>query len=124
MLKSALFSIFTITVFSLGVVLLALFNIDPWRSDILTLAAVYGALFLLISGVLTLIGFYARIKIYNYEVIFVNLAPAVRQGVLIAAIIIALLTLQNLRVLSYWDAGLIVLAAVCLELFFHHTSIK
>lgn len=124
MLKSALFSIFTVTIFATGIVILAFFNIDPDKSDFLTLAAICGALFLSISGILTFIGFYGRIKLYNHEVIFANLAPAARQATLIAAIVVTLLILQTLRVLSYWDTGLIILAAICLELFFRHNVIK
>ena len=122
--KVYLFILFCITLFSLGFFILILFNVDPYNADILSQSAFFISLFIFIIGILTLIGFYVRVKITNNEVFYANFAPSVRQSILVALVIVGLLVLKTLQVLSWWDGAMFALAILLLELYFQNKQIS
>lgn len=95
-----------------------IFNVDPQAADILTIGALFGSLFLALSGFLTLIIFYLRVKKSNFEELFTQLPIATRHAALISLVISGLIFLQMLRVLGWWEAALFLLIIVLLESFF------
>ncbi len=120
-LKQTLFTIFAITLLSLGGWLTVIFNTDPSKIDTFILVALYCSLFLFIFGIATFIGFGIRILISKREVLYAHLPISIRQATLIALALVGLLFLQSLRVLSVVDAGALVLAILLLELYFRAT---
>lgn len=117
-LRRYFFSLFTVTLFAFGVCLAIIFNVDPDAADILTIAALLGSLFLSISGFLTLVLFYFRVRVSNSEVLFAQLPIAMRHAALIALVFTGLLLLQMLRVLGWWEATLYIIIFLLLESYF------
>lgn len=117
-LKQTLFSLFSITLLAFGGWLTIIFNVDPTKTDTVMFAILYLSIFLFLTGILTFIGFWARILFSNREIIYHHLPPALRQAALVAFACVGLLFLQSLRVLSAIDAGAFILAILLIELFF------
>lgn len=117
-LKKYFFSIFSVTLLSFGMFLAILFNVDPQAADILTITALLASLFLTISGLLSLIIFYLRVKVSNYEILFAQLPIALRHGSLIALAVTGLIFLQMLRVLGWWEGILYLVVLILLESYF------
>ena len=117
-LKSYLFSVFAVTLLSLGVWFMILFNIDVDTADFLTISAFFGSLFLWLTGILTFIIFYFRVWISNNEVIFTFLPISIRHSILISYTLVGILSMNALNVLTWWDAIMLILVTVLIELFF------
>jgi len=115
-LRTYFFGLFSATLLSFGVWLAIFFYADPELADFLTFAAFFSSLFLWLTGALTFIIFYIRISLSNREVIFAHLPAAGRHAALTSAAITSLLIFQTLRVLSAWEAALVVVIIVLLEL--------
>lgn len=121
--KNLLFIIFCITLFSLGFLAYIVFNIDPFKSDFLTISMLYISVLSSITGLLTLIGFYIRVSKSNNEVFYHNFLPSLRQALLIGIIITGLLALRTINVLSIWDGMMLALAIILIELYFQNKHI-
>ena len=121
--RSYLFALFCITLFSLGFSVFMIFNTNPYGSDVLTISMFFLSLFIFLTGILTLLGFYFRVKISNNEVFYANFYPAIRQAGLLSFVIIGLLVLNSLKVLTWWDAIMFALAILLLELYFQNKFI-
>lgn len=121
--KLYLFLFFCLTLFSFGFFILILSNINPYESDILTISMFFVSLFIFISGILTLIGFYIRVKMSNNEVFFANFKPSLRQAVLFSLALMGILILQTLKVLTWWDALMLSLSILLIELYFQNRKI-
>ncbi|KKQ74639.1 MAG: hypothetical protein US94_C0001G0040 [Berkelbacteria bacterium GW2011_GWB1_38_5] len=117
-LRLYLFSLYFILFISAGLVALILFNVNPYQSPFWMLLIFYFTLFLFWTAVFGLIGFYLRIWMTNREVIFAHLIPTLRQSLLISLVFVGLLFLQQMRVLNWWVASLLVVAILMIELFF------
>lgn len=76
------------------------------------------ALFLALTGSLTLIGFYSRVWFRSGEIYQQHINIALREGLLIALAICVALIFQVLRILTWWDAVLIVAAIGLIEIYF------
>lgn len=118
-----LFLLFCITLFSLGFFILILFNVNPYQSDLLTNSMFFVSLFIFITGILTLVGFYFRVKISNNEIFFSNFTPSLRQASLFSLTIVGILVLESLRVLTWWDAIMLALSILLIELYFQNRNI-
>lgn len=119
-----LFLFFCLTLFTLGFFILILFNIDPFDSDLLSISMFFISLFVFITGILTLIGFYFRVKISNNEIFFANFKPSLRQAILVSLVIVGILVLNTLRVLTWWDALMFTLSIFLIELYFQNKHIS
>lgn len=116
--KSYLFGLFCVTILALGIFVLILLNIDPETADILTKGAFFASLYVFIVGILTLIGFYARVAKSNKEIFFAHITPAFRQSALLGLIIIIILLMKMLKLLNWWDAITVSLAVILFEMYF------
>lgn len=123
-IKFYLFGIFLGFIFTLGVWILMLFNIDPFQADFLIIATFFATLFLWLWCVSTLIGYYLRVWSGNNEVVFSNLPIASRQGILLALIIVGLLILSTINILTWWIGAIWVLVISFMELFFRTRSVQ
>lgn len=123
-LRLYLFSLYATVLLSLALTAFLLFNVNPYNSPFWMLIIFYAGIFLFWASFFGLIGFYLKVWASNREVIFANIAPTLRQSVLIGLAITALLFLQQLRALNWWIAVLVILAAIMLEFFFRSRSKK
>ncbi len=117
-IKLYLFTIFIITLIALGTWFLILFNINPYQTDIISRASFFVSLLIWITGILSLILFYLRIKLSNKEIIFAFLPLSVRQSFLFSLSLVLILILSSLNVLTWWSAVLAVASILILDLFF------
>lgn len=117
-LKNYIFSIFIVSLVSIGTWLMILFNYNPYKSDIVTIIAFYTSLLLWVTGIFSLIGSYIRTKTINHDLIQSDLFAVFRQSLFISLAFVGILIMQTLKVLTWWDGILLVLAILLLELFF------
>jgi len=122
-LKSSLFFIFVLTLISLGVFLMILFNIDPNDADIFTISTFFISVFMFISGFLTFILFYLKNWFNNNEVIYTHLPIAIRQSVLISSAIIGILVFKSLDIFTVWDITIFLVIIILIELFFRSKKV-
>jgi hypothetical protein len=118
-LRVYLFSLFIGFLVAFGVWLLILFNIDPFKTDFLSIAAFYASLFIWLSSLISLINYFVRLWFNNKEVVYANLTTALRQGMLISLIVVGLLILEQLNVLNWWVGGIWSIVVLLTELFFN-----
>lgn len=121
--KSYLFVLFCVTLFSLGFSVFMFLNINPYTSDALTIGMFFLSIFIFLTGIITLLGFYFRVKITNNEVFYANFFPSLRQATLLSIVIVGLLILKSLKVLAWWDGIMFALAIALLELYFQNKNI-
>ncbi|MDD4352151.1 MAG: hypothetical protein PHU71_04180 [Candidatus Gracilibacteria bacterium] len=82
------------------------------------LIAFYATLFLALTGLLAIIGFYLRVYWKKNELYYENVNIAFRQGILVSLAICGLLALQSFRVLTWWDSLILVLLLLITEFSF------
>lgn len=116
--RKTFFSLFALTLFAFVMLLAILFNVDPQAADVVTLAAVFASIFLILFGFLTLVIFYLRVKLSNWEILYGQVPIAMRHAALVAFGVTGLAFLQMLRVLGWWEVGLYLLILLLLEAYF------
>jgi len=77
----------------------------------------YSTLFLAVTGTVSILSFYIRQWITKNEIYFEHLNIAIREGILAGFTVVGILFLQYFRVLTVWDALLIFIAMILLEIF-------
>lgn len=93
-----------------------IFNFDPQEANWLIFTLFYLALFLATTGTLSIIGFFARILLLRKRSILRHLiAESFRQATIVAAALVVTMILQSVRILTWWNMALLILAAAALE---------
>jgi len=116
-LRSYIWGIRFITIFSLGAFVFVVKMIDPDATGIVGKLLFYGCLFFVLSGIFNLFLLWLRRKNVDMENAFSNVGLSFRQGILLSLFAIGLLILQSLRMLVWWD-GLLLLAGIFLIEFY------
>lgn len=117
-LRIYLFSLYLTLLLSFGLFFLILFNVNPYTSPFWMIFLFYFTFFMIFVSLFGVIGFYLKIWASNREVIFAHILPTLRQSVLIGLVMAGLLFLFQIKVLSWWVAGLFVMAILMIELYF------
>lgn len=117
-LRLYLFGLYSVAVLSVGLATLLVFNVDPFSAPTWIIILTYALLFLFLTCLFGIIGFYLKVKLSNREVIFANLGPALRQSALFAFLMVGLIFLLQVKSLNWWIGILFVIAILMLELFF------
>lgn len=92
-------------------------KLSPFTTPQLALSLFYSSLFVALTGTLSLIIYYIRAWLNKGEVSNTHVNIALRQGVLLSAMICIGILFQRLKVLTWWD-GLLLLAIVLLIEFY------
>lgn len=93
-----------------------IFNFDPQEANWIIFVLFYLSLFLAVSGTLSIIGFFARILLLRKRSILRYLvAESFRQATIVAAALVVTLILQSVRILTWWNMALLILATAALE---------
>lgn len=96
---------------------LTMWLVDPFEASTLEKSFFYISLFLALVGSFSVIGLLVRRYIVKRdELIFRHVKNAFRQSVFIAVIIIFTLILQSLNLLTWWNAPILVVLVVLIEL--------
>jgi len=110
------------------ILLIMIFLFSPYQKDItsegnmlqvnfLNVIGFYVGLFLFFFGIFTNIFFKFKIRIKNFKEIYIPAVSSIRQGVLMGFLICILLLLQSYKILIWWDALLVVVALVLIEMY-------
>ena len=120
--RSYLAAIFATTVVSWASGAIVLYRMDPFTSTALAVPFLFGALFLGITTTFALFGFYSRVWLLHGEIFYHHITVSLRQGALLALALSSMLLLQIFRVLTWWDAVLIIIAILLIESYFFSTD--
>jgi hypothetical protein len=96
---------------------LTVVNTNPGQGGQTAFLSFYLSLFFALLGSLTLIGYFVRRTLVRNELKYTLIRLAFRQGMLSAILIVGLLLLQSARLLSWWDAWLLFVVVILLELY-------
>ena len=116
--RSYLLGIFTTALLGWAALTIVFYRLDPFISTALAIPFFFAALFLALTGTLTLIGFYGRVWFRRGEIYLQHISIALRQAVLLTIAVEVALAFQILRILTWWDGILIAAAVGLVEVYF------
>ncbi len=96
---------------------LTIVNTNPEQGGQVALASFYLSLYVGLASTLTVAGYLLRRHFGNNELRYANLLVAFRQAFLGAALGLALIALQSIGLLAWWDILLLVAVVLLLELY-------
>jgi hypothetical protein len=120
-LRSSLiiFGIWTVVAFAALVFVVT--SVAPVANGIYAEAFFFGSLLLATTGIMTILGVLGRLR-SSTELPANHLAPAFRQGFLIAVALVTVLLLQRFRILQWWNVLLLGIILVLVDLVFATTK--
>lgn len=121
MTRSRLFGVVSITLSAFATWIYLITQVQPDRNDSFIFIAFFVSQTVWIGSVLAAIIYFTKVRKGNREIIYAHINPSIRQGFLIASYLSGLLFLQFLRVLSAWDALLILCVFILFEIAARHT---
>lgn len=93
-------------------------NLSPFISGYLALSLFYSSLFIALTGTLAILNYYLRMALNKNKNNYQNLNIALRQASLLSVMVCVSLIFQRLRVLTWWDAMLMLIIIVLAEYYF------
>lgn len=96
---------------------LTIVNNNPGQGGQTVLLSFYISLYVALASTFTVGGFALRRHLGNNELRYAYLQTSFRQAFIGSALLIALLALQSVRLLAWWDILLLVAVALLLELY-------
>lgn len=78
----------------------------------------------MLTSLFSLANFYYKVWATNREVIFSHLGPSLRQAALLSLVVTSCLFFEQIKVLNWWIAGMVIIAAALAELYFRSTKYK
>lgn len=114
--RSQIFSAVSISVSAFVIWLFIVTQVQPDKNDTLIVVTFFVSLAVWLGSVCASLLYVAKLRQNNREVIYAHIKPSIRQGLLIACSLSTLLFLQMIRVLSVWDALLVIFIVVLFEL--------
>ncbi len=117
-LRTYVWGILIITLFSFVALLGVIINIDPDKSGLAGKAVFFAVLLFFLSGFFNLFLLWLRKKMLGKESTAVNIGLSFRQGFLLAVLALGVLILQGMRLLVWWDGLLLVVGIFLVELYF------
>lgn len=97
---------------------LVLSRLDPFVDENIALPLFFISLFLFVSISLSFVGYLIRIIFYREELFLNHFNVSLRQGVILGFCITALMGLQVMRTLTWWNGLIIIVIAFLAELYF------
>jgi hypothetical protein len=112
--------LFVILAFLSGVTSLyiVMTRLHPVLTPALALALFFVSLFLASSAFFVIVSYYIRVTLYRYELFLNHFNVSLRQGLILGFAVCALTGLQILRTLNWWNALILLLLSLLLELYF------
>lgn len=112
--KSVILGMFLTTLIFAGILFLGLTRVDPQTAQLTGFVFVTASLFLFLWGLLgTLMLAARRIRKKDRSV-----AVSLRQASFLSIVVVLALYLSRFELLTWWNAGVLVLAVVLIEVFF------
>lgn len=104
-----------------GIILFLTFLSSPDENS-LAVWAYFISIFFFIGGVASVVGFLFRKWWMHNEVLFSSVKTSIRQGFIFSSFCCALLVLSTMRLLTWWDALIMTICVVLIELYFKTRS--
>lgn len=123
-LKLYLFGLITTLLLSFFLWILLIFTISPFQAPTWIILLFYVTFFIMLSALFSLINYYYKVWATNREVIFSHLGPSLRQAALLSLIATSCLFFEQIKVLNWWIAGMLLVAASLIELYFRSSRPK
>lgn len=101
-----------------GAWFLVLTRLDPVQDGLIAVVLFYISLLFFISSFTTLLGYLMRIILYPHEISLNHFNVSLRQGMILAVLVLCLLIFQTFKRLFIWDAVLLFLIAFLVEIYF------
>lgn len=117
-IRSYLWGMRICTLIALVAFALVVYFVNPVRDGVLGQILFYVSLFFLITGLATLFLFWLRRNLSKEISFEMSAGISFRQGVFVAAAVCLLLLLQSLRLLVWWDGGIVIVGMLLIELWF------
>lgn len=117
-LRSYLWGLRVGTLMSFAALCAVLFLTDPIDIGYIAFVLFYSTFFLTVSGMSILILTWLWRHMAKDVVTLGEVGMAVRQGVLLGLLMSVLIGMQQLRILLWWDALIVVIAVFLIELYF------
>lgn len=105
------------SIFSWASFLVVIYKLAPFSNQVFSLSAFYASLFVALSATFTLIFYFLRVWTSKTELYNTQLNASLRQGLLVACMLVIGLGFQRLRVLTWWDALLLLGIVLLIELY-------
>lgn len=97
------------TLLCLGGLVMVLIFVNPYEAGLIGLLFFYVALFLVLLGIFSILGFVFRWLLKKNEFAYNQVKTAVRQGLMLAFLLIIVLFLQARALLVWWNMILLIL---------------
>lgn len=104
-----------------GILLGMTLFLSPEKGGVV-IALYYISFFIFIAGFSTIINFFIRRWWMHNEVVFGNIKSSMRQGTLFSIFLTSLLLLSSMKLLTWWDALIVVFSLFLVELYFKTRS--
>lgn len=96
---------------------LVLFKVDPERASFLALGAFYSLLFLIVLGIIFLLGIAIRNITGHIEVAHRRVQDSLRQAIIAAGVVVLWSLLQAHSLGGWWTTSLVIALALMVEFF-------
>jgi len=106
------------TVVAASTFFLVLFRVDPGTAGTFGFVLFYASLFMTVVGVLSMVGFTARVFMHRTELLSRLVYVAFRQSVLFALLITGSLLLRSAHLLTWWNSLIFIIVLSLVEFFF------
>jgi hypothetical protein len=113
-----LLAILIATVFGWASWIVVINKLSPFTTPDLALSLFYTSLFIALAGTFALIIYYLRAWLNKGEIHNTHLNIAIRQGMLLSAMVSIGIAFQRLKVLTWWDCLLLLAIVLLIEFYF------
>jgi len=97
---------------------LVLSRLSPMEDETLALVLFIVSLFFAAASVFSLLGYALRLTFYSHELFLNHFNVSLRQGIIIALSISALIGFQIMRTLTWWNGLVMVFIGFLMEIYF------
>jgi Ca2+/Na+ antiporter len=95
----------------------SIFYLNP-KMGVSAITTLLVSMFFTILCLVSLVGFVARVRHSNNELLFDSFKTSLRQGFLFGLYALGILGLASLKLLTWWDALLLALSLILFEIYF------
>ena len=117
-LKLYIFGLFTTLILASFLWFLLLFGVNPLQAPAWIIFLFYLTFFMIWTAIFALAGYYLKVWASNREVIFSHIGPSLRQAGFASFVLTIFLFFEQIKVLNWWVAGMLIFAIILFELFF------
>lgn len=119
-----LFFLFAITIFTITSTILAVYNYNPFSSNISVFMDFYISFFFALAGIIAIAIYYIKSRKTKSEDAAKHFWSTVRESCFISLAVTVILALQGLKMLDLLVGSSVIIVTVLLELFFRTKKVQ